>query len=79
MYLEADVNNCNYLQFYFADAATSSTGHTRGITTLATRSWDMTVRISEIVKIVLQNLIINRFIGNLRTIYQRRKLICIFS
>jgi len=43
MYLEADVNNCNYLQFYFADAATSSTGHTRGITTLATRSWDMTI------------------------------------
>jgi len=43
MYLEADVDNCNYLQFHLADMATSSVSATRGITTLATRSWDMTI------------------------------------
>lgn len=44
MYLEADVDNCNYLGFYLADmAAASLVTATRGLTTLATRTWDMTI------------------------------------
>merc|ERR1711894_587337 len=44
MYIEADVNNCNYLSFVLADAAAASAvAATRGLTTLATRTWDITV------------------------------------
>lgn len=44
MYLEADPDNCNYLDFYLADAAATSTvAYPRGQTTLASRSWDMTI------------------------------------
>jgi len=45
MYLEADVDNCNYLSFNLAEAATTAAQVTinKGITTLATRTWDMTI------------------------------------
>ena len=44
VYLEADVNNGNYLTFYIADAAASSvTAYPKGVTTLATRSWQIEV------------------------------------
>jgi hypothetical protein len=43
MYVEADTDRCNLLQFTFADYAVTTTSNTRGLTTLASRSWDMTV------------------------------------
>jgi len=44
MYVEADVDRCNYLSFELADAAAASLiTATRGLTTLATRSWDITI------------------------------------
>jgi len=44
MYIEADPDNGNYLDFYLADAAaTSAVAYPRGVTTLASRSWDMTI------------------------------------
>ena len=44
MYLEADVDRGNYLTFYIADAAASSvTAYPKGVTTLATRSWQIEV------------------------------------
>jgi len=45
MYLEADVDNCNYLSFNLADAATTATqvSINKGVTSLATRTWDMTI------------------------------------
>jgi hypothetical protein len=45
MYLEADADNCNALQFSFHDKAQTTIGqtNTRGIIALASRSWDMTV------------------------------------
>merc|ERR1712038_413706 len=45
MYLEADADNCNMLQFSFHDKAQTTIGqtNTRGIIALASRSWDMTV------------------------------------
>ena len=50
MYLEADVDNCNYLSFNLAEAATTAAQViiNKGITTLATRTWDMTVEKSVI-------------------------------
>jgi len=44
MYLEADSDHGNYLDFYFADAVSSSAAAwPRGVTALASRSWDMTI------------------------------------
>jgi len=44
MYIEADVDRCNYLSFQLADAAAASAiSATRGLTALATRTWDMTI------------------------------------
>jgi len=44
MYVEADVDRCNYLSFQLADAAAASAvSATRGLTALATRTWDMTI------------------------------------
>jgi hypothetical protein len=44
MYVEADTDKCNYLSFNLADmAATSAVTATRGLGTLATRSWDITI------------------------------------
>jgi len=44
MYLEADVDRGNYLTFYIADAAASSvTAYPKGVTTLATRSWQIEI------------------------------------
>jgi len=44
MYIEADPDNGNYLDFYLHDAAaTSAVAYPRGVTTLASRSWDMTI------------------------------------
>jgi len=45
MYLEADVDNCNYLTFHLADMATSATqvSINQGVTALATRTWDITI------------------------------------
>jgi hypothetical protein len=45
MYVEADMDRCNLLQFSFADYVQSTTGrvNTRGILTLSSRSWDITV------------------------------------
>ena len=44
VYLEADVDRGNYLTFYIADAAASSvTAYPKGVTTLATRSWQIEV------------------------------------
>jgi len=44
MYLEADQDNGNYLDFYFADAVSSSAAaYPRGVSALASRSWDMTI------------------------------------
>ena len=44
MYLEADHDNGNYLDFYLADAISSSAAaYPRGVAALASRSWDMTV------------------------------------
>lgn len=55
MYMEADVDNCNELSFYLADAATAgNTAPTnplvatqftidRGMASLATRTWDVTI------------------------------------
>lgn len=44
MYMEMDLDRCNRLKFNFADGVASSVATTnmRGITTLATRSWDIT-------------------------------------
>jgi len=43
--MEADVDSCNDLTFHLADAATVATQVTtnKGITTLATRTWDITI------------------------------------
>ena len=43
--MEADVDSCNDLTFHLADAATVATQVTtnKGITTTATRTWDITV------------------------------------
>jgi len=45
MYMEADVDNCNDLTFHLADAATTTAQAitNKGITTLATRTWDITI------------------------------------
>merc|ERR1711983_295022 len=44
MYIEADPDNGNYLDFYLADAVSSSAAAwPRGVTALASRSWDMTI------------------------------------
>jgi len=44
MYLEADYDNGNYLDFYLADAVSSSAAaYPRGVAALASRSWDMTI------------------------------------
>lgn len=45
MYMEADVDSCNDLTFHLADAAALATQvtTTKGITTLATRTWDITI------------------------------------
>lgn len=43
MYLEADVDRGNMLQFVFSDAATVEETITRGVATAATRSWDITI------------------------------------
>jgi len=49
VYVDADVENCNYLTFTFspsagpASAAASTGMDTRGISTLSKRSWDMTI------------------------------------
>jgi len=44
MYTEADVDRCNRLVFHLADVASTSVTmtNTRGITSLATRKWDIT-------------------------------------
>jgi len=43
MYVEADIDRGNKLMFNFADAGTTTASITRGIGTLATRTWDMTI------------------------------------
>lgn len=45
IYLEADVENCNQLTFELADAATTAAQVStfRGVSTLATRTWDITI------------------------------------
>lgn len=45
MYLEADIDRGNKLMFVFADSAIADTEETitRGVATLATRSWDLTI------------------------------------
>jgi len=43
MYVEADVDRGNKLMFTFSDMATVQPAITRGITTLATRAWDITI------------------------------------
>merc|ERR1711953_394392 len=45
MYLEADTDACNQLSFSFADGpqTTTTATNTRGLTTLATRKWDITI------------------------------------
>ena len=46
MYVEADEDRCNKLNFNLAgdnDAAAVTVVNTRGLASLATRSWDITV------------------------------------
>jgi hypothetical protein len=46
MYVEADMDRCNKLNFHFAgaeDAIAVTVRNTRGLATLATRVWDMTI------------------------------------
>jgi hypothetical protein len=45
MYVEADMDRCNRLNFYLSDGAVSALTmtNTRGVITTATRSWDITV------------------------------------
>lgn len=45
LYVEADVDRCNMLRFHLADTATiaAQVTTTRGVTSLATRTWDMTI------------------------------------
>jgi len=43
MYVEADVDRCNNLQFNFADYASTAAVNIRGVSSLTSRSWDLTV------------------------------------
>merc|ERR1711993_191591 len=44
MYVEADMDRCNRLNFYISDVVSTLTmTNTRGVTSAATRSWDITV------------------------------------
>merc|ERR1712223_696004 len=46
MYVEADKDRCNLMRFSFGDATTvvaNQVTNTRGVTTTATRSWDITI------------------------------------
>merc|ERR1711936_1340049 len=55
MYMEMDLDRCNRLKFNFADGVVSSVATTnmRGITTLATRSWDITATQIECSNVLL--------------------------
>merc|ERR550539_803706 len=43
MYVEADVDRCNNLQFNLGDYAATAALNKRGVSSLTTRSWDITV------------------------------------
>jgi hypothetical protein len=53
MYVEADIERGNKLMFNFADMATVVPAITRGIGTLATRTWDMTISHIECTSLTL--------------------------
>jgi hypothetical protein len=53
MYVEADVDRGNKLMFHFADMATVVPAITRGIGTLATRTWDITISHIECTSLTL--------------------------
>lgn len=53
MYVEADVERGNKLMFNFADMATVQPAITRGIGTLATRTWDITISHIECTSLTL--------------------------
>merc|ERR1711936_1205441 len=55
MYVEADTDRCNYLNFALGDsaAATIAKTHSRGVTTLATREWDITISQIECTSLTL--------------------------
>jgi hypothetical protein len=55
MYMEADVDRCNRMEFSMATTAGSSltTQTTRGVTSLATRKWDITISQIECTSVTL--------------------------
>lgn len=53
MYVEADVDRCNLLQFSLGDAANNAVTTNRGVTVIVNRNWDMTVSQIECTSAVL--------------------------
>jgi hypothetical protein len=53
MYVEADVERGNKLMFSFSDMAVTTNSITRGVTTLATRQWDITISHIECTSLTL--------------------------
>jgi len=53
MYVEADVDRCNLLKFNLADYASTAAVNKRGVSSLTSRSWDMTVTQIECTSSVL--------------------------